>query len=37
MGVPAAAGIKLLVVRGLDRYRGSELFAAGAAGSVEEA
>jgi len=34
VGVPAAVGIKLLVVRGLDRYRGSDLFAAGAAASA---
>ena len=37
VGVPAAAGVKLLVVRGLDRYRRSELFAGGAAGPVEGA
>lgn len=37
VGVPAAAGVKLLVVRGLDRYRHSELFAGGAAGPVEGA
>ena len=36
MGVPAAAGVKLLVVRGLDRYHRSELFAGGSAGPVEE-
>ena len=37
MGVPAAAGVKLLVVRGLDQYRDSELFSGGAAGPVEGA
>ena len=35
VGVPAAVGVKLLVVRGIERYRRSELFAGGAAGSFE--
>ena len=35
VGVPVAVGIKLLVVRGLDEYRDSELFDAEAAPSAE--
>ncbi len=35
VGVPAAVGVKLLVVRGFERYRGSELFVGGQEGSVE--
>jgi predicted PurR-regulated permease PerM len=35
VGVPAAVGVKLLVVRGLDSYRSSELFAGDGSGSVE--
>ncbi len=35
IGVPGAVGVKLLVARGLDRYRDSELFAGGEPGSVE--
>ena len=35
VGVPVAVGVKLLVVRGLDRYRRSELFDGESAGSAE--
>ena len=37
VGVPVAVGVKLLVVRGLDQYRDSELFGGGAARSAEGA
>ena len=37
VGVPVAVGIKLLVVRGLDQYRDSELFGGGAARPAEGA
>lgn len=37
VGVPVAVGVKLLVVRGLDQYRDSELFGGGAARPAEGA